>query len=564
MIDRRFKSSALMHARSKIRWIEWGFVIFLALVCATLTALQYRWTGEIALSEMSRLRSSLREQGRNLSRAFDAELAASCSQLLVTRTEILEQGRDAACLQRLRNWLATHHRPIFRRIAIGSFSNGEPQQLFVVDPATQSLKPTEWPAEWAELDEHNRRHCARGRSWPSFFDSNGTLMEFQIPGTSDPGGSPSGDWMIFELDLDYAKNTWLPELVQTHLDPSGDLLKNVEIRTTFGDHTTIFASTNGSEDGDTRPYVTHFNYQGRNVDDTRSRMILGRWALEVRHCPGELESAVAGSRQRNLGVALALNALILAAGIALVRHTRRSRELAEAQMNFVASVSHELRTPLTVIQGAAQNLQRGIVSEPGKIEQYSGLIGQHAGRLGELIEQVLEFASMQKQRISRPLQPVSVADILHEATAAAAPDAQAAGCQVELNAPSSLPLVSGDAPALRRVFQNLIANAAKHGGDGKWIGISAAPTDGGGPPMVEVKVADRGPGIPPSEQPQIFRPFFRGARAHQKQIRGSGLGLSLAREIVEACGGIISVISSEGRGAAFSVKLPVAAPTGAA
>jgi len=86
-----------------------------------------------------------------------------------------------------------------------------------------------------------------------------------------------------------------------------------------------------------------------------------------------------------------------------VRHTRRSRQVAEAQMNFVGNVSHELRTPLTVIRGAAHNLQRPIVQEPERIGEYSGLIVQHAERLDELVEQVLEFNRQKRRAIYRLL-----------------------------------------------------------------------------------------------------------------------------------------------------------------
>jgi signal transduction histidine kinase len=243
--------------------------------------------------------------------------------------------------------------------------------------------------------------------------------------------------------------------------------------------------------------------------------------------------------------------------VALVLHTRRSRQLAEAQMNFVATVSHELRTPLTVIRGAGHNLLRGVVKEPGQIEDYSKLILQHAGQLNELVEQTLAMAGADKGRAASPRERVELASILNEAIAAVAEDTRVAQCEVRLELPPSLPSVSGDAAALRRVFQNLITNAARHGGDGRWIGVSAAPANGSPPPMVEVRVTDRGPGVPAAEQAEIFKPFFRGAAAQAKQIRGSGLGLSVVRHTVEAHGGSVSVESEAGRGATFVVRLPM-------
>jgi signal transduction histidine kinase len=110
------------------------------------------------------------------------------------------------------------------------------------------------------------------------------------------------------------------------------------------------------------------------------------------------------------------------------------------------------------------------------------------------------------------------------------------------------------------VLSNLIGNAAKYGvRDGsseRWIGVSAAAA---GPDAIEIRVADRGPGIPSDERDRIFDPFFRGARARDAQIRGTGLGLSISKKIVEAHGGTISVSSQPMQGSQFTVRLPAGA-----
>jgi signal transduction histidine kinase len=566
-----------MNMRPRIQWIEWGFVVFLVLVCAILTALQYRWTGEIAQAEMTRLRGNLEEQSQLFCRAFDSELSSACRQFYVTRSEQEDVGLEAACVQRMHEWQSGKPRPMFRTVAIAIYSK-EQLQLFALEPGAEKLVPMEWPAHWASMKENLDRSCMKGRGSSSFAssssgDSSGTksrsssmfsdptgaLLEFPLASRHVSYGVYESQWVLFELDVDYIRNTWLPELVGSYLNSGGRASNDVEIKTTTSPVATIYSShSNTSTDGE-QPFTYRFNRQ--SIFFSRSPPGEdGRWVLETRHSPGALEAVVDGSRQRNFGVALALNGLILAAGVALVRHTRRSRELAEAQMKFVATVSHELRTPLTVIRGAAENLRRGIVHEPDRVEQYSSLIGQHAERLGDLIEQVLEYAGVKRKQSLRRLQPVALTGVLSDAAAAAAPDVQAAKCEIELNVPSSLPPVTGDEAGLRRVFHNLIVNAAKHGGEGGWIGINAAATNGNAPPTVVVQVADHGPGIPEAERSAIFTPFFRGERTNEKQIRGSGLGLSLAREIVECFGGTITVNCSEGGGATFSVKLPVATP----
>jgi signal transduction histidine kinase len=129
-----------------------------------------------------------------------------------------------------------------------------------------------------------------------------------------------------------------------------------------------------------------------------------------------------------------------------------------------------------------------------------------------------------------------------------------AGVTVEAAFPRDLPPVLGDEAALRRVFQNLIGNAVKYGASGGWIGISAAVQPHG----VAITIADRGIGIPAAEQGRIFEPFYRATDAVARQIQGAGLGLSLVQRIVDAHRGRVTVTSTPGQGAAFTVLLPAA------
>src|SRR5258708_5865726 len=105
-----------MNPRTKENGIEWGFAAALLALCAILTALQYRWTGEVAGAELTRLRSQLAAPAQEMTRAFDAELAESCTQLMPTLAEIQSHGREAAHLDRIRQWMAAKPRPLFSRM----------------------------------------------------------------------------------------------------------------------------------------------------------------------------------------------------------------------------------------------------------------------------------------------------------------------------------------------------------------------------------------------------------------------------------------------------------------
>ena len=549
--------------------MERGFVLLLAVLCGVLTLLQFRWTGELAQAEFERLGGKQEEASRDFCQAFDAELARSCEVLVPSGRELDAPG----IARRVQRWREASPRPIFHRLALALPVEGD-LKLQLIDTSTGAMQEAEWPAEWAALRSNLARKASGGS--PPFADRGGLLLEFPLhggrglsgggppsggPGRGGPprggppsGGPPSGGppetgWMILEMDETYLRQTWLPELAARFLNPGGHEFHRVSVSSES--EPAIFSA--GPTEGLGAPLTMAFNYQGRDTTAPGGRPDEPLWTLETRRQKGALEELVSASRRRNLALAVMVNGLILAAGWALVRQTRKSRLLAESQMQFVAGVSHELRTPLTVIRGAAQNLKRGIVQTPEAINRYSGLILQHADQLSEMVQQVLDFSAAKKGSLVSNKTSLAPGEVLREAVANTV--AETSGCKIDLSIPEGLPSVDGDAPSLRRAFQNLIANAAKHGGSGGWIGISAHREGD----LIKIDIADRGPGIPKAEQAEIFTPFFRGAVAHEAQVRGSGLGLGLVKEIVEAHGGTVSVCNAKGGGAIFTIGLPVGA-----
>jgi len=137
---------------------------------------------------------------------------------------------------------------------------------------------------------------------------------------------------------------------------------------------------------------------------------------------------------------------------------------------------------------------------------------------------------------------------------------ESSGVQVHREFAADLPQVMGDAAALRSAVQNLIANAVKYGGRDRWVGIRAEHAVDRRHSEVRITVSDHGAGIPATELPHIFDPFYRGADATARQVHGSGLGLSLVKRIVTAHGGRVSVTTRPGAGTAFTIALPAAQP----
>jgi signal transduction histidine kinase len=225
-------------------------------------------------------------------------------------------------------------------------------------------------------------------------------------------------------------------------------------------------------------------------------------------------------------------------------------------MQFVAGVSHELRTPLAVICSAGDNLADGVVEETEQVRKYGALIRDEGRRLAGMVEQTLQFAAVESGRKRYDLQPVDVGNVIETTLAEAEPMIQAAGFAVEKTIEAKLPLAKADASALSQCIQNLITNALKYGLENRWMGVRAAAVTGARGPEVRITVEDKGAGIEPADLPHIFEPFYQGRAAGRAKSPGAGLGLSLAKDAMEAMGGSISVKGAPGEGSSFSLHLP--------
>ena len=282
----------------------------------------------------------------------------------------------------------------------------------------------------------------------------------------------------------------------------------------------------------------------------------GLWSLQVAHRGGSVDALVAAARRRNLIVSFSVLLLLGTATLLLASAARRARRLAERQMEFVAAVSHELRTPVSVICSAGENLADGVVEDSGGVKRYGALVRDEGRRLARLIEQVLDFAGTYTGRRRYRREKVAAEAVVDEALIAAEPMLRETGFHVEREVDPGLPGLVGDPAALVRALRNLVENAVKYGGEDRKVAVRARQGERGGRGYVRLEVEDRGLGIPAEDQKHLFEPFWRGGEATARQIRGSGLGLSLVRSVVRAHGGDVLVRSQPGEGSVFTVELP--------
>jgi signal transduction histidine kinase len=281
------------------------------------------------------------------------------------------------------------------------------------------------------------------------------------------------------------------------------------------------------------------------------------WRLVVRQHSGAVADLVERARQRNLAIGAAVLLLLVGSIVVLVVLTRRAERMRLQQMEFVAAITHELNTPIAAVTSAGQNLADGIVREPGQVTRYGALIAKEARRLSDTVTQLLDFAGLQRRDRAPQREPVDVAAMIGDAIAQCRWMAEEHGVVLEERVPRDLPLVEGDPLALARAVQNLVANAIRHGAEGRWAGVKASAEAG----RVIIRVEDRGPGIAPRDARRIFEPFFRGR--HSSRVRGSGLGLAIVRRVALAHGGSIRV-ERRSRGTAFVLTLRAASSTSSA
>ena len=220
------------------------------------------------------------------------------------------------------------------------------------------------------------------------------------------------------------------------------------------------------------------------------------------------------------------------------------------QQEFISSVSHELRTPLTAISGWAETLSADPGANIDQTKRGLGIILKESRRLTTMVEELLEFTKMQDGRFTLRVESVDLASELEDAIYTYFELFRQEGIEVSYKGPDEdVPPIVADSERMKQVFCNVLDNAAKHGGAGKRINVSAACEDG----KFVIRVRDYGPGIPEEELPFVKQKFYKGS----SKARGSGIGLAVCDEIVRLHGGTFDIANAEGGGAVVTISLPM-------
>lgn len=278
------------------------------------------------------------------------------------------------------------------------------------------------------------------------------------------------------------------------------------------------------------------------------------WTLEFHQPPPRLIKTFLLSRRGLYSFVFLLIAGILIFGLILtIRSVSHELELARMKSDFVSTVSHEFKSPLTSIRQLTEMLQSGRVPSEERRQKYYDVLLEQSERLALLTDNILSLAKIEEGRAEFTFETTDISVLLTEVVNSIQERVRHEGFDIGLDVEGGLPFLAVDRTALSQAVTNLVDNAIKYSGDSRRISVSASLEE----QAVAIAVQDFGIGINKEDIPRLFERFYRGGDELTRTVKGSGLGLTLVREIVAAHRGKVHVESEPGRGSVFSIRLPL-------
>lgn len=263
-----------------------------------------------------------------------------------------------------------------------------------------------------------------------------------------------------------------------------------------------------------------------------------------------IEELAAENAETNLLIILSVSVLLLFTAFLLFRLIKKELEIAKMRSDFVSNVSHELRTPLALISMFAETLELGRIPNEEKKKEYYSIISKETHRLSTIVNSILNFSKMEAGKRKYNFSEMSLKNLLDEIINNYSYHFEQKGFSIETNIDRDDMVIKGDKEALSEAIINLIDNAIKYSGESKKIILSAFDKNGD----VIFSIKDFGIGISPKEQKKIFEKFYRSGSHLIHNTKGTGIGLSIVKQIIDAHGGEILVESQVDRGSTFTIK----------
>jgi signal transduction histidine kinase len=396
-----------------------------------------------------------------------------------------------------------------------------------------------------EMDSKGKKPVYFEYEWVPRGDKHGyePFAVFLLP--HKPGQEPTIGGVAF--DAEYMRDRFFPEMLNSCI--SSNLAETQSDRSGRSRAVMMLHAK-----GESYPLATSADWDGgapeveRNIETAFPGLTL---AIKLH---GTTLASLGQRFIRTSFLILGALSVLLAAGILLTyRNVWKEMALARLKSDFVSNVSHELRTPLALIRLYAETLEMGRLSNQEKYQQYYSIIRKESERLTALINNILDFSRIEAGRKEYDFRETDVAELVRNTLESYRYQIEQNGFAFHESIADGLPSLHIDREAIARSLLNLVNNALKYSRIEKYLGVKLYRENG----SVKLEVVDHGIGIPPGEQHKIFEKFYRVGDPLVHNTKGSGLGLSLVRHIVQAHGGVISVESAPGKGSKFTIALPV-------
>jgi len=306
-------------------------------------------------------------------------------------------------------------------------------------------------------------------------------------------------------------------------------------------------------DADGQVMIGSFNKSGPQAVRTTPATRLPGTLHATSTDPGADEAGVAGRRRLLLSGFAVLALVLLAGSYFIMRSIDRERAVARLQSEFVSAVSHEFRTPLTSLRQLSEMLSKGRVPTEDLRQKSYDILSRESERLQRLVESLLDFGRIEARAFLYHYEHLDPVTLVGGLVAEFQEKVAAQGYHIELELAGEYPLIHADREALGLALRNLLDNAVKYSPDCRTVWVEMARERG----RLAIRVRDQGMGIPASEQKEIFKKFVRGTGSRAANIPGTGIGLAMARHIIEAHDGEIRLESEPGRGSTFTILLPL-------
>lgn len=350
--------------------------------------------------------------------------------------------------------------------------------------------------------------------------------------------------LLFVLDLPY--NNFQFAAFEVNSENFVNNILSPKIRDIAGDE---FILTVASEN---KQIFSTGVVQNLNFEQSRNLWLLPEYQLGITLQGETIDNLVKKRSQTNLILVLLLNILIIGGIIIVFRAVRKEIRLAEIKSDFVSNVSHELRTPLALISMFAETLEMGRVKSEEKKEEYYKIIHRETSRLSNIVNKILNFSQIEAGKRKYSFGKYNINEIVNNVFETYQFHLKNNGFTFNCNEEKNLPEIKADKEALTEAIINLLDNAVKYSSDKKHIQISTAKKDN----FVLIEIKDSGIGISDEDQKKIFEKFFRVSTGDVHNVKGTGLGLTIIKHIVDAHNGKIELKSSPGKGSTFTLMFP--------